>query len=116
MRYIKTKLATNWPEKQSISEKIYRALLFFIPEANPDYKKKLHLIKEWLVEIDTDGLPFREIGLDIDGNVVVAGPDKRNYGFWCDTNMKIDDFEDKEIDKDIFLKYWDDYFNAESKN
>ncbi len=35
-----------------------------------------------------------------------AGPDKTNYGFWLDTNMKYEDFEGEPIDKDEFERYW----------
>ena len=109
MQYLKTKLATDWPENfgRSIAERIIRGILWFIPEANPDYKAKMYLVKEWLIEFDDEGNPWREIGMGSDGQPVLAGPDAKNYGFWLDTNMKINDFKDGEIvSKDSFEEIW----------
>ena len=109
MKYLKTTKATNWPLKESWSLKLLRNILFFIPKANPSYDHKMHLIKRWLIEfVDTDGelLPWREIALDSNDNVIFAGPDKSNYGFWLDTNMKYEDFNDESIEKEEFERYW----------
>ncbi len=81
-------------------------LLAFIPEANPGYKKKMHLIREWYIEFDGDENPWREIGLDAEGAPVIAGPSERDYGFWLDTNMKRSDFEGDEIGLDEFEQKW----------
>ena len=51
----------------------------------------MHLVKKWFIEfVEEEGelTPWREIALDANGKVVFAGPDKKNYGFWLDTNMK----------------------------
>lgn len=112
MHYLKTKLSTDWPEKEPFSEKFIRGLLFFIPEANPDYRNKMHLIDEWLIEFEDNGLPHREIGITRNSEPVIAGPDDKNYGFWLDTNMKFEDFEGIEISKDHFEELWKKYFNA----
>ncbi|WP_051254367.1 hypothetical protein [Arenibacter latericius] len=109
MKYLKTKDATDWPKGKSWKEKLISGLLFFIPRANPDYEDKMYLVKSWLIEfLETDGelLPWREIALDKNENPVFAGPDKRNYGFWCDTNMKYTDFEGEPIDKSEFERKW----------
>lgn len=110
MKYLKTKLATDWPKEKNWKEKLISGVLFFIPKANPDYESKMHLVKSWLIEFsETDGefLPFREIALDGKGNPIFAGPDNRNYGFWCDTNMKYEDFEGSTIDKTEFERNWE---------
>src|SRR3974390_2210684 len=109
MQYLRTKLATDWPEDlgRSISERIIRGIRWFIPEANPDYKAKMYLVKEWLNEFDDEGNPWREIGVDREGKPVLAGPDAKNYGFWLDTHMHFNDFNDREIvSEDIFEKIW----------
>ena len=109
MKYLSTTMATDWPEKESWKVKVMGAMLFFMPKANPGYESKMHLIKKWFIEFrEVEGvcLPWREIAMDTDGNVVFAGPDKTNYGFWLDTNMKYDDFEGEPIDKDEFERYW----------
>lgn len=109
MKYLKTKLATDWPKEKSWKEKLINGILFFIPRANPDYDNKMYLVKSWLIEfleIDGELMPWREIALDENEDPVFAGPNKRNYGFWCDTNMKYEDFEGEVIDKIEFEKYW----------
>lgn len=102
-------MATDWTEKEPWQVKTWRMILFFIPKANPGYDSKMHLVKKWLIEFTEEegGLtPCREIALDTNGKVVFAGPDKTNYGFWLDTNMKYEDFEGGPIDKDEFERYW----------
>lgn len=109
MIFLSTKMATDWPEKDPLLVKLAGIALFFIPKSNPGYDSKMHLVKKWLIEfIDHDGelRPWREIALDHTGNVVFAGPDKVNYGFWLDTNMKLEDFEGEPIEEEVFEKYW----------
>lgn len=109
MRYLSTTIATDWPKKEPWQFKLLRAALFFMPQANPDYDSNMHLVKRWLIEfIYADGklLPWREIALGADGKPVFAGPNKRNYGFWLDTNMTYGDFEGEEIGKEEFERYW----------
>jgi len=109
MKYLKTKLATCFPKSEGWKHKVLETFLFFIPKANPDYEKKMHLIKSWLIEfLENEGeiLPWREIALDENNNPLFAGPDKRNYGFWLDTNMKYEDFDGIQITKEEFEHYW----------
>ncbi|MDR6841210.1 hypothetical protein [Pseudoxanthomonas sacheonensis] len=49
-------------------------MLLSIDTANHNYKCKLHLIRSWMIEFDETGCPWREIGLDEDGAIVVVGP------------------------------------------
>lgn len=110
MRYLKTKMATEWPKEKSWKEKVVRGVLFFIPEANPDYENKMFLVKSWLIEFLEDNdelLPGREIALDENDNPIFCGPDSRNYGFWCDTNMKYEDFEGQPIEQIEFERIWE---------
>lgn len=109
MKYIITSLSTDWPEKEPWQVGVIKTILFFIPKANLGYDSKMYLVKKWLIEfVEEDGelKPWREIALDADGNIVFAGPDKKNYGFWLDTNMKYEDFKGESIDKDVFERYW----------
>jgi len=109
MKYLKTTMATDWPEKEPWKVKVIKTILFFIPKANPDYDSKMHLVKNWLIEFveeEGDLVPWREIALDSTGDIVFAGPDKKNYGFWLDANMSFKDFKGEPIDKDYFEKYW----------
>ena len=79
--------------------------------ANPDYRPRLHLVREWFVEIGDDSLPWREIGLNGAGEPVLAGPDDRNYGFWLDTNMTLAEFSGEPISQEEFEAVWS-YFQA----
>lgn len=102
-------MATDWTKKEPWQVKVIKSILFFVPKANPGYDSKMHLVKKWLIEfIEEEGelTPWREIALDNNKNVVFAGPDKMNYGFWIDTNMKYEDFEGEPIDKIEFERYW----------
>jgi hypothetical protein len=109
---IRTQEATDWPEKEPVSVKLWRTVLFFVPRANPDYDKKMHLLHEWWIEFDEAGNPGREIGLDARGKPVLAGPDDRNYGFWLDTNMTLKDFDHDEVPLKSFEALWNQFFNS----
>jgi hypothetical protein len=111
--YLRTKLATDFePSSLSVGVRVLRKLLFFVPDANPDYEPKLHLVREWLIEFDDEGHPDREIGLDAHGFPLVAGPNDRNYGFWLDTNMLFSDFAGEPIAKEMFEAAWN-RFNSQ---
>jgi hypothetical protein len=112
MRYVRTKLGTNWRQSSRAREtlwRIVRTALFFLPKGNPDYDDRLHLVREWLVEFDDEGSPIREVGLDAQGAPVIRGPDGRNIGFWLDTHMKLTDFEGEHIDQEQFNTRWNEF-------
>lgn len=102
MPFLSTQLATdarapsNWWER----------LLASIETANPSYRGKYHRVSSWLIEFDEEGMPLREIGLDSDGAVVLAGPSKNDYGFWLDTNMRYTDFPGEAVAQDYFEQMW----------
>ena len=105
MQYLRTKLGTECIKEKELSVRILEKLFWFVPKANPGYEDKLHLVKEWLIEFDND-LPFREIGIDKSGKPVLAGPSEIDYGFWLDTNMKVQDFTGEEISANDFEQLW----------
>jgi hypothetical protein len=105
MRFLRTRLATDWPADKSRTRQLVRwALTRVIPDANPDYT--FDKVRQWLVEFDDDGLPVREVGLDGAVAPVLAGPDDRNYGFWLDSNMRFEDFTGEEVDAAVFEDAW----------
>ena len=109
MKYLRVIEDSEWPRKESWQFRLISVLLFFIPRANPDYDSKMYLVKSWLIEFkDINGelLPCREIALDADGKPIFSRPDRRNYGFWLDTNMKYQDFDGDLIEKEEFEHYW----------
>lgn len=50
MNYGFTKLATGWDEKEmnSLGVRLVKAILFFIPRANPDQEKLYPEVAKWL--------------------------------------------------------------------
>lgn len=71
---------------------LHSAAMFFA--ANPDFEDKIEHVTQWFVEYDdvTYNVAVREIGLDSKGEIIVKMPDEINYGFWGDTNCRIEDF------------------------
>ena len=104
--YLKTKIATDWdtPKPDGVFVKLLRRI---IPEANPNYRNKMHLIDTWFIEFDEQGLPSREVGVDTDGQPVVAGPTSVDYGYWLDANVTDADLSGVEIEQDEFEALWD---------
>ncbi|MEM1270888.1 MAG: hypothetical protein AAGI08_12670 [Bacteroidota bacterium] len=106
MRFLRTQLATDWPETEASDPKGVRRLSLILATPGPAYTQKLHLVEEWLIEFDEAGVPWREVGLSKEGEPVVAGPDAQTYGFWCDTNMRWGDFDGQEISAEVFEEAW----------
>ena len=101
MRYLRTVLATHFPEPSNWWQR-----LMSTDTANPSYRAQYHRIRCWLIEFDDDGHPWREIGLDAQDSVVVAGPSKTDYGFWLDTNMRYADFVGEPVTQEYFEQVW----------
>ena len=100
---IRTRMATDSSEPRlswRLASLLLRPLL-----ASPHYEKRLYLVREWLIEFH-ERLPVREVGLGSNGEPVVAGPDRWNFGFWTDTDLKWEDFEGDEIGRDVFEAAW----------
>jgi len=77
-----------------------------VDTANPSYRLKYHLVRSWLIEFDESGKPWREMGLDTNGSVVIAGPSKTDYGFWLDSHMEHSDFSGDPISEEYFEQMW----------
>ena len=110
MKYLKTTKATSWDKEVSLAEKILKLIFWFIPNPNRENEKKYHLLNEWYIEFNEDDEPLREIGIDKDGNPILAsGAGIYGLGFWLDTDMHYNDFLDKEssvISEEEFKKMW----------
>lgn len=68
--------------------KAIKAVLFFIPEANPDSEGLYPQVKQWVLEVEDDGTPVREVALGESGCVLFRAPEDRNVGFWTDSDAK----------------------------
>jgi hypothetical protein len=95
MLFLHTKMGTDFPVRPTL-----------IDTANPSYRDKHHLVHSCLIEFDDDGQPWREVGLDELGVVVVAGPSKTDYGFWLDSKMQYADFVGTAVTQEYFEQTW----------
>lgn len=101
MPFLRTLLATDFHEPSTWMQR-----LTTIDTANPSYRGKYHRVRSWLIEFDEKGMPWREIGLDENDVVVMAGPSRNDYGFWLDTNMRYPDFTGEAVTHEHFEKVW----------
>jgi hypothetical protein len=120
-RFFEIRLATHWPP--SARPRWFLRWLLRLVEAveeNKNYRPHLETLDKWWVEFpDGDEEPWREIGFDERGEPVFAGPSTRNYGYWCDTNMTLSDFEQQdptllEITAENFELAWTRFFAMSS--
>ena len=108
MYYGSTTEATSWDKEELNSWKsraIY-LLLFFIPKANPDNENKFHLVKKWLLEVNDEGIPEREIALGENETILFTSPNNRNTGLWTDGPDLIKEKDLQSISKEHFEKLW----------
>jgi hypothetical protein len=96
---------------KSLKKLIVRFLALFIPTANPDFENKIDKVKYWLIECDNEtGIPQREVGLDEEEKIILKMPYRKNYGYWIDNNLLLNDFKEhfiiSEISKQYFEESW----------
>jgi len=90
-----------WPVR------IIETLLFFIPKANPDAEPLYPQVNEWALELNEEGWPQREVGVDLTGKALFALPNDRNTGFWTDlAYMQFTRGELREISREDFMRLW----------
>ena len=99
--------------KSIIENSIIKILGFIFPKANPDFESLYDNVKKWKIEFNiSKTYTERELGFDKDGNLIVITPYKRNYGFWTDNTLSLDDynyFEPLKITKEEFDKDWSSF-------
>ncbi|MDO7854012.1 hypothetical protein [Hymenobacter convexus] len=66
-------------------------------KASPDYDGRMRMVSYWLVEIDEDGYPMREVGFTAQHEPILFAPTTRNYGLWTDSDRVFsrDEFEER---------------------
>ncbi len=108
MNYGYTQLATDWNERDTkgIGVRWLKAVLFFLPRANPDQEKLYPFVAKWLLEIDENGVPLREIGVDKNNAPLFAAPNDRNMGFWTDCNKTFELDELENSTAETFEALW----------
>lgn len=83
-----------------------RALLWFVPRANPDHEHLYPRVARWLLEIDDSGHARREIGLDASGVALFGAPDERNTGFFTDSDATFSREDLVPVERDEFERQW----------
>lgn len=100
MPFLRTTLATDWKPPTRLQRWLRPVM------ANPGYVDRMHRVRSWLIEFDDAGLPGREIGLDAEGAIVLAGPGDGNHGYWHDTNMRLQDVPGEAVAEADFEALW----------
>jgi hypothetical protein len=105
MTYGSTLLATNFgPACWQV--RLWRAVLFFIPRANPDNERLYPQVRKWYLELDDSAVPVREIGVDADGRPLFGAPNGRNFGFWTDSSEPFEKEKLTPVSADEFERLW----------
>ena len=86
--------------------RLIKALLWFIPRSNPDNEPLYPKVKKWLLELNDDNRPEREIGLDADNKPLFCAPNDRNFGFWTDSEEPMKEDSIVTINKELFDELW----------
>jgi hypothetical protein len=115
--YIKFRYPDSKVKKvpENIGKRLAKVVLgSIVPIANPDFEKKIDKVAFWLIEFENDSYyPNREIGLDSSGKTIMIMPWEKNYGYWTDNNLVIENFrtnfETININKEEFEKYWNSF-------
>ena len=100
---------------ENIGKRLEKDVLeFIVPLANPDFENKIDKVAIWLIEFENDSYyPNREIGLDSSGKTIMIMPWEKNYGYWTDNNLVIENFrlhfKTIDITREEFEKYWSSF-------
>jgi hypothetical protein len=87
-------------------EAVVRAV---IPAANPDFDKLFPSVTLWWIEIDTQGIPQREIGFNSSGEPIVIAPFGENFGYWTDSPMSFAVSEHEAVSSQAFQTMWSQF-------
>lgn len=109
MHYGITTEATDFTDRMMSDwrVRIVRMILFFVPRANPDNELLYPKVRSWALELDDQGWPQREVGLDSSGKPLFCAPNRRNTGFWPDMAAKQFDLAElQSIPAENFNDLW----------
>jgi hypothetical protein len=81
-----------------------------LPAANPDFGDIYDRVVAFHVELDSDGSPEREVGLDSSGRVVFIAPWRENLGVILDSYSEpFDSSKFEQIPAEQFDQEWKSY-------
>ena len=81
-----------------------------LPAANPDFHDIYERVVTFHVELDSDGSPERELGLDSSGRIVFIAPWRENLGVILDSYSEtFDSSKFEQISAEQFEQEWKSY-------
>ena len=81
-----------------------------LPEANPDFHHQIERVTAFHVELDADGSPERELGVDASGQTVFIAPWRENLGVILDSYSEpFDASKHQQIPAEQFEQEWKSY-------
>jgi hypothetical protein len=63
-------------------------------------------VKTWLLAVEDDGSPVREIALDENGDALFRAPEGINFGFWTDCDVKFSEVDLATVSAEYFEALW----------
>jgi hypothetical protein len=106
VHHIRTTLAAPPIDGSSKPGWLVRIIQAVVPAANPDFTSLYPQVRHWLVEINDDGTPEREVGLNAEGIPVVAGPVGPNMGYWTDGSYQFNAEQHEPVAAQEFVNAW----------
>lgn len=115
MMYIKFKVQekeTDSSSEDSLQMRVISKILdWVVPRANPTLEGNIDKVSVWYVEYDTsEDYTNREIGLDVDGNVIFKAPYEDNLGYWVDNDLTFEDYKEfnpQSVSAEEFGTLWE---------
>jgi hypothetical protein len=80
-----------------------------LPAANPDFDHVYDRVVAFHIELDSDGFPEREVGIDANGQVLAIAPWRKNVGLILDTDGTFDPSKYERISAEQFQREWESF-------
>ena len=108
MRYIIVN-ETKATQTEGLISKIVKPVLSLLPRANPDFERLYPNVVTWYLELNDNGKPTREIGIDALAEIIVIGPWRNNRGLWTDSPVALDPEQYVSLARSDFERSWNKY-------
>jgi hypothetical protein len=92
-----------------VSAAVERLLRAIVPAANPDFDRCYGDVSKWWIELNPAGEPQRELGFNPRGEVVVAAPMGRDFGFFTDSNAVFEPADYPAVQQALFEAAWSEF-------